>query len=235
MKRKYLFQLLFLGVLLLLQSCEVQIMDDRRILVKGNIVDSSNNPIPGISVRCESSYLNLGEAISDANGQFEFTSLEVETYNSLNITVNVKEDGYYYYDDYNYGNLENPAYSAKNYFNNATNRNAATYNLGRIQLNEVARLALFINNTPGDNNSLAYKLNYDTSVCQIDLNVSDSEDCKSFDDSYNQLDPSSSSFDIELESQLGTTVLFKYILNNEPEQTIAITLTNLENTYVFEY
>lgn len=235
MKRKYFIEALLFGALLLFQACQVQIMDDRRIAIKGSIVDSANNPVAGISVRCISSYETLGEAISDANGQFQFTSLETENNYPLNIVVNVTPYNYYYYDDYNIGSLENPNYSAKDYFSNSSNREASSYDLRKIQLNEVAKFTLFLNNTPGDNNTLAYKLDYVTAVCRIDLSANNSEDCTAIDNVYNQLDSSASNFTIDLESQLGTTVLFKYILNSEPERTIAIPLTNPENTYVFEY
>lgn len=234
MKRKYLFQSLFLGILLLLQSCDPQIMDDRRILVKGNIVDSANNPIPNISVRCQSYGTILGQAVSDANGQFQFTSLEVESYNGLNIMVNMISSSYYYEGGYGYDLIENPTYSAKQYFSNVQNRAATTYNLGKIQLNEAATLAILFNNIPGDSNTVAYKIEYESAICQIDLN-NDSEDCYFDNDYYQQLDINTSNFQTNLNSQLGTAVILKYILNNEPEQSISIPLTNLENTYVFEY
>lgn len=220
----------------MLQSCDPQIMDDRRILVKGNIVDSENNPVANIAVRCQTYGLVLGEAVSDARGHFEFTSLDAESYNGLNIMVNMKSGSYHYDDDYFFDATENPAYSAKQYFNILNNRPATTYNLGAIQLRDAARLTVFFNNIPGDNNSVAYKFEYDSAVCEIDLNLPDFEDCSH--DEYNyyrQLDINSANFQTNLNSQLGTSVLFKYILNNEPEQTISIPLTNTENTYVFEY
>jgi len=236
MKRNYLLQILFLGILLLLQSCDPEIKNDTRILIKGNIVDSANNPIPNISVRCQARYAVLGEAISDANGQFQFTSLEVEAFDSLNILVNIKPGSNYYNEDYGYPLIENTNYSAKQYFNNFHNRPATTYNLGTVQLNEAAQLTIFFNNIPGDNNSVSYKLEYDSAICQIDLNLNNSEDCNYLQDDYYQLlDITSSSFETNLESQLNTTVLLKYKLNNEPEETISIPLTNLENTHVFEF
>ncbi|SRX55667.1 carboxypeptidase-like regulatory domain-containing protein [Aequorivita sp. CIP111184] len=235
MKRKYLSLFLLFAIVFLFQSCDPQIMDDRRILVKGNIVDSANNPIQNISVRTQSYGTILGETVSDANGQFQFTSLDVEDYNGLNIIVNMKTSSYYYEGDYDFDLTENANYSAKQYFSNSQNREAVTYNLGKIQLNEAARLDILFHNIPGDNNTVAYKLEYDSAICQIDLNLNGSEDCYFDNDYYQQLDINSSNFQTNLNSQLGTTVLFKYILNNEPEQTISIPLTNLENTYVFEY
>jgi hypothetical protein len=236
MNRKHLIQFLLLGVLFLLQSCDPQIMDDRRILVKGNIVDSENNPVANIAVRCQTYGLVLGEARSDANGQFQFTSLDAESYNGLNIMVNMKSNDYYYEDGHSYDLTENPAYSAKQYFDNFTNRPAKTYNLGQIKLNDAAQLTVFFNNIPGDNNNVAYKMEYDSAICQIDLNVPNSEDCNYEEyNYYQQLDINTANFQTNIKSQLGSTVIFKYILNNEPEQTISIPLTNTENTYVFEY
>lgn len=236
MKRKCLFPILLLNALLLLQSCDPQIMDDRRILVKGTILDTSNNPVPNINVRCQTYGLILGEAKSDANGKFQFTSLDAETYESFNILVNMKKDSYYYGETYYFESTENPAYSAKQYISTSNNRPAKTYDLGSIQLNDVAQLTVLFNNIPGDNNSVAYKFEYDSAVCQIDLEVPNSEDCN-FEDSnyYQQLDINTANFQTNLNSQLGSTVIFKYILNNEPEQTIYIPLSNTENTYVFEF
>ncbi|MDC8000876.1 carboxypeptidase-like regulatory domain-containing protein [Aequorivita todarodis] len=238
MKRKNLILFLLFATILLFQSCEVQILDDSRILVKGNLVDSNNNPLPNIAVRCQSYGEILGETRSDANGQFQFTSLESENNYPLNIMINLKSSGYdYYVGGYNYYELtENPDYSAKKYFNDAYNRsNSSTYNLGQIQLNEAAHLTILFTNIPGDNNRVAYKLEFQSAVCAIDLNSNNTEDCLIADDYYNQLDINSTNFQTNLDSQLGTTVLLKYILNEQPEQTISIPLTNLENTYVFEY
>lgn len=235
MTRKYTSQLILLGILLLFQSCEIDIMNNRRILVQGSIVDSANNPIPNISVRSETYNTTLGEAISDANGQFRFTSLEAEGNYPLDIVVNMESTSYASGVSYNYGSLENPQYSGKHYFKNSRNRNDSNYNLGKIQLNEVAKLTIFFNNMPGDTNMVAYKLEFESAICQINLNAIHTQNCQYLDDYYNQLYPDNSNFQSNLYSQLGTTVLLKYILNNQPEQTISIPLTKLETTYVFEY
>lgn len=238
MKRKYNILLILSGIILLFQSCEPQIKDDSRILIKGIVVDGNNNPIPNISVRSQVYDSTLGEAITDANGQFQFTSLEVENNYSLNITVNIKpyDNNNYYNEDYIFNQTENPDYSGKNYYSSSINRRATIYNLGQIQLNKAARLAVLFNNVPGDNNSVAYKLEYQSAICEINIDtLNNSEDCTVNDDYYQQIDINSTNFQTNLNSQLGTTVLLKYILNDEPEQTISIPLTNTENTYVFEY
>lgn len=236
MKPKYISQILLLGILLLFQSCQIDIMNNRRILVKGRIVDSQNNPVANISVRSETSYdSTLGETVSDKNGNFQFTSLLTEGMYPYDITVNVKPHSYYWDDRNIDGRLENSNYSAKRYFNNTRNRDISSYDLGTIQLNEVAKFTLLLNNTPGDTNTLAYKLEYETAICKIDLNVNGPEDCQIEDPTYIQLDSTTSNMQINLESQLGTTVVFKYILNSQPEEIISIPLTNPETTYVFEY
>jgi hypothetical protein len=211
-------------------------MNDRRILVKGKIVDSENLPIPNIKVRTETYDVIVGEAVSDADGKFQFTSLDAKSYNGLNIMVNIKYDSYYYGGDYYNDATNNPAYSAKKYFNDLDNRPASTYDLGTIQLRDAAQLTVLFNNISGDNNNVAYKFEYDSAVCQIDLNIPDSEDCAQDESNfYSQLDANTANFQTVINGQLGTTVLFKYILNNEPEQTISIPLNNTENTYVFEF
>lgn len=236
MKRSPLFPMLLLLVGVWLQSCDPQIMDDRRILVKGSILDAQNNPVPNIKVRCQTYALVLGEAVSDANGQFQFTSLDAESYNGLNIMVNMKSGSYYYDDDFYYDAIDNPAYSAKHYYTTETNRPAQTYDLGTVKLNDAAQLTVFFNNLPGDNNSVTYKFEYDGSICKTDLTSPESENCDLDDNDYYQLiDSSTENFQVDINSQLGTTVLLKYAFNNEPEQTISIPLINTENTYVFEY
>lgn len=235
MKKIYMSQLLLLGVFLLFQSCQVQIMDNRRILISGTIVDNDNNPIPNISVRSQTHGEILGETVSDANGQFQYTSLESETNYPFDIMVNLKTYSSGWYGDNNSWLLENSNYSAKNYYNYSRNRNQSHYSLGAIQLSAPAQFSLFLNNIRGDNNTVSFKLEYETAICKIDLNIGDLENCYFEDESYRRLDQNTENFEINLESRLGTTLLFKYKLNNDPEQTISIPLTNPENSYVFEY
>lgn len=236
MKPKYFIQGILLGILLLLQSCQIDIMNNRRILVKGRIVDSNNNPIANISVRSETSNEStLGETVSDKNGEFQFTSLITEGTYPYDIVVNLKSYRNYWNDGYEFGDLENLNYSGKRYFNNTRNRDASLYNLGTIQLNEVAKFTLLLQNTPGDTNTLAFRLDYETAICKIDLITNGPEDCQVRDVIYQQLDSTSSNLQINLQSQLDTNVLFKYVLNGEPEQIISIPLSNPETTYVFEY
>lgn len=227
--------LLLLGILLLFQSCEVQVTNDRRILITGNIIDSSNNPLSNISVLCGTKGEILGQTYSDDNGNFRFTSLESDSYYPLDIMVNLKSTRYDWGGGYSEDQIENTDYSAKHYFNNFPERTNSSYNLGRIELKEPAQFLLFLNNIPGDNNTLRFTLEYETTICNIDLNRNDPETCVVMEESNRQLDENSSNIQINLESQLGTTVDFKYILNDEPEQTISIPLSNSENTYVFEY
>ena len=237
MERKFISTLL-LGILLLFQSCQVQISNDRRILITGNIVDSSNNPLSNISVRCGTKGEILGETVSDANGHFQFTSLESDSYYSLDIMVNLQSNAYDWGSNYNTELIENTAYSAKHYYvdlNDFRDREKSSYNLRRIELKEPAELLFLLNNIPGDNNTLSFILEYEKTICEIDLNSIDHETCLVIEDTNRQLDENSSNTQFNLKSQLGTTVIFKYILNNDPEQTISIPLTNSENTYVFEY
>ncbi|WP_313114684.1 carboxypeptidase-like regulatory domain-containing protein [Aequorivita sediminis] len=236
MRRKHLFQYLLFGIVLLFQSCEVDIMNDKRVLVTGTIVDSSNNPIPNISVRSQTTRnAILGEAISDENGQFEFTSLMSKPPYNFYIAVNSKPFGEIWHHSYDTELIENIDYSAKAFGDESNNRNVSTYNLGVIQLNKYAKLNLHINNIPGDSNTLEFKLNYDSAICKVDLNGNDLNQCVDEDFEFRFLDSEYSDIYINVESQLGTTVDFIYKLNDGPEQTISIPLTNPENTYVFEY
>jgi hypothetical protein len=232
-----------LGTLLLLQSCHVQIENDRRIAVNGRVVNSEGNPIQNISVRCETNGEILGEGVSDENGNFKFVSLESENSSVLDILVNVKQNSYDYdefYYDLNYaygtGDPENEEYSGVRYSNTENNRDRSSYNLGQIQLNGFATLNLLLNNNPGDENFVSYLLEYTNDVCQIELNETNNEiDCRFSEDYFTVLEPESTNTEVTLKSQLGTIVLFNYQINNEPAQIISIPLTNPVNTYVFEY
>lgn len=244
MKRKYFGQILIISALLLFQSCHIQIENNRRITISGTVVDSQGSPISNISIRSEVFGEVIGASVSDENGKFEFVSLEAQSSKGLDILVNVKPSSYeydnYYYgfdNDYGTGLPENDEYSGKRYFNPSSNREESSYNLGRIQLNEIATLSLFLNNLPGDENVVSYYLEYTNDVCKIDVNLESSPDeCVITQGDYiTVLDPESQNTQVNLQSQLGTSVFFKYQLNNQPEQTISIPLTNSENSYVFEY
>lgn len=235
MKKIFKSQWLLLGLFLLFQSCYVQIVDNRRVLITGTIVDNDNNPISNIKVRSQTHGEILGETVSDANGQFQFTSLESESNYSFDIMVNLKTYSSGWHDDNNPWLLENPDFSAKNFYNYSGTRNKLNYNLGTIQLSAPAQFSLFLNNIRGDNNTVSFKLEYEAAICKIDLNLGDFENCYYEDESYRRLDQNTENFEINIESRLGTTLLFKYKLNNDPEQIISIPLTNPENSYVFEY
>jgi len=226
---------LLIGIAFLFHACEVQIEDDRRILVKGNIIDSSNNPLANVSVRSGVEGTILGEAFSDENGQFQFTSLEADGNYALDIIVNLSSNDNNWKGSYNIEHIENPEYSAKRYFYNLTKRKESGYDLGQIILRNPARLTLFINNIPGDNNTLKYQLEYMPTICEIDLKSNNFESCWFNSDEYRHLDEDYSNIQVEVDSQLGSSVTFNYILNNEPMQSISIPLSNSENTYVFEY
>lgn len=238
-----MLKLTFLGALFLFQSCHIQIENNRRIVVKGSVADAAGNPIENISIFTKRYGETLGASISDANGNFQFVSLEAEGSGGLSIMVNLKPSNYgyddYYYNSnqgYNSEQLQNADFSGTIYFNDDINRTRSIYDLGQIQLNKIAALKLILKNSPGDANTISYSLEYAAPICQIDVNAPNGqEECQIIDDYYPVLDPTSENVEINLESQLGTNVLFKYQLNNQPEQTVSIPLTNPQNSYVFEY
>lgn len=244
MRRRYLSHCLLFSALLFFHSCHIQIENDRRIAISGTVVDNEGSPLPNITIRSEVLGEVIGSSVSDENGNFDFVSLEAQGNFGLDILVNVKPSSYgyddYYFDlgyDYNTGLPENSQYSGKRFYNPFTSRDRSNYDLGRIQLNEIATLNLFLNNLSGDDNVVAYYLEYTNDVCLIDINEENTPDeCMIFQGEYVViLDPMSQNTQIELQSQLGTTVFLKYQLNGAPEQTISIPLTKTENTYVFEY
>ncbi len=237
MKRKLLL-LLLLNSLFLFQSCHVQIENNRRIQIKGKVVDSNGNPVPDIVVRMEVEDYILGSAVSEPSGKFNFISLDSHGYDER-ITINLEkfEDGIISYDYNGLRALENSAYSGKLYYNIPENNEDLVYDLGTIQLNPTAVFILQLKNIPGDTNTLSYRIDYTLPICQISLTDTGFEDfCNNyFDDYFEILESNSPDKEISHKTQLGTEITITYSLNDGPEETITIPVNQTETTYVFEY
>jgi len=226
--KQNLLKFLLLTILLSLTSClgdDVDIESNRRILVKGKVVDILGNPLPDISVVTSAHGDALGQTHSDASGNFSLISLD-EQFDPLDIFINV--DNFY--------NIHiNYDFSNRSYYSETHNK-TLLHDLGTIVLGKRATLNLTFNNLPGDENTLVYKIKYTPANCELPLNVFDPpENCDLAASFQGELDPISENRTIFTETVLGTNAILEYSLNFEAAQTIEIPLTNLATNYVFVY
>lgn len=226
--KQNLLKFLLLAILISLTSClgdDVDIESNRRLLIKGKVIDPTGNPLPNISIITSANDDPLGQTRSDGSGNFSLISLD-EQFDPLDILVNV--DNFY--------NIPiNEEYSTRSYFSEVHNKRLL-YDLGTIVLAKRAMLNFNFNNIPGDENTLTYTIKYTPANCELPLNVFDPpENCDlaaSFEGNFNS---SSENQTLHIESILETNVILEYSINFEPTQAIEIPLTNLETNYVFEY
>lgn len=237
MKRKLLI-LLLLNSLFLLQSCHVQIENNRRIQIVGKIVGNDGNPLPDIVVRMEVEDFILGSAVSESSGNFDFISLDSHD-SDERITVNLQkfEEDIIGYEPIGLRALENSDFSGKLYYNIPENDDDLVYDLGTIQLNPTASFILRLKNNPGDANTLSYTIGYALPICEISLMDNGfEENCDNYFSDYFQIvEPDSPNKDISYTTQLGTQITITYSLNDGPDETITIPINNSQTTYILEY
>lgn len=224
--KHHFYKILTLSVLLLITvSCEkLDITNNKRILVKGRVVDQNGKPLEHIPFFTEAFSKKLASSYSDATGKFEFTSLNVNN-TPLKVLVNrVRILG-----DEN----ELPEYSSQIYTSELANRDSLI-DLGTIILGQVGTLSIYLRNESQDNN-LEYSLSYTSKVCHLPLNGQGNNSCNLDQKENGSYGPTGENKNISRESILGTVALFEYSLNNEPKQTIEIPITNPPTNYVFIY
>src|SRR5699024_11043734 len=90
----------FLLILGFLWSCN-PISHNERLTVKGNVTDSSGNPISDIEIKTVSTTYRLGIDLTDTNGDFDFVSV-ASNRTEFDIWVNAKSwsDSQFYQEDY---------------------------------------------------------------------------------------------------------------------------------------
>lgn len=220
-----LYKIILFGVLLLFSSCEkLEITNNERLLVKGKIVDQNGNALSNISIKTEAVNRILSKTSTDANGNFELTSLNANT-DPLHVLVNIASS-------INFEN-ENPDYASKVFSSEGENEQLLL-DMGTVTLSGLGSFSLLLKNLPGDNNTVEYTLSYTSIVCHLSLEFNN--DVCEFDQSTQDfLDVNSENRTIGGESILGSVAVFEYKLNNGPAQTIEIPVTNPPVNYVFEY
>ncbi len=222
----HLYKILLFSAVLLFTSCEkLEITNNERLLVKGKVVDENGNALPNISIKTEAVNRSLANTRSDANGNFELTSLNANT-DPLHVLVNIASS-------INFEN-ENPDYSSKVYTSEGAN-SQLLLDLGTITLSGLGSFSLYLKNLSGDNNSLEYTLSYTSKVCRLSLESNSNPFCELDQVENGFADPTSENRTLNRESILGSVAVFEYKLNNGATQTIEIPVTNPPTTYVFEY
>lgn len=222
----HLYKILLFSAVLLFTSCEkLEITNNERLLVKGKVVDENGNALPNISIKTEAVNRSLANTRSDANGNFELTSLNANT-DPLHVLVNIASS-------INFEN-ENPDYSSKVYTSEGAN-SQLLLDLGTITLSGLGSFSLYLKNLSGDNNSLEYTLSYTSKVCRLSLESNSNPFCELDQVENGFADPTSENRTLNRESILGSVAIIEYKLNNGATQTIEIPVTNPPTTYVFEY
>jgi len=223
--KSYLYKIILFTVILSFSSCEkLEITNNERLLVKGKIVDQNGNALSNISIKTEAVNRILAKTSTDANGNFELTSLNAST-DPLYVLVNIESNFYF--------ENENPDYASKVYSSEDANKQLLL-DLGTVTLSGLGSFSLLLKNLPGDNNTVEYTLSYTSKVCHLPLEFNN--DICEFDQSTQDfLEVNSQNRTIGGESILGSVAVFEYKVNGGSTQTIEIPVTNPTTTYVFEY
>lgn len=223
----HLYKTLIFSILLLAtSSCEkLEITNNQRLLVKGRIVDQNGNALPNITIKTEAVNRILAKTRSDANGNFEFTSLNANN-DPLHVLANIASN-------FDFQN-ENPDFASKVFTSEGANQ-SVLLDLGSVILNDLGSFSLYLKNLSGDENSVEYTLSYTSKVCRLSLNGNLNESCELNQRENGFANPTSESRTLNLESILGSIAIFEYSLNGGPTQTIEIPVTNPPTNYVFEY
>ena len=216
-----------LTVLLLFTGClpdDLDIKNNRRLLVKGKVIDGQGNGLSDIRIVTSAHDDLLAETRTDSAGNFRFISLD-ERYDPLDILVNVQE----------YYNTQTNDYSSRSYLS-PQRGHRLLYDLGTIVLEKKAQLHFTFHNVFTQQNSVSYEIIYTPSDCMLPLSTSSPpSDCimsETISGFYSQTSPNDLIYIYSLRDH---DVMFRYSLNGGSMQTVHIPLPNENNSYVFEY
>ena len=223
---RFSYKIFLFAALFLFNSCErLEISHNQRLLVKGKIIAEGGEPIPNISVKTEALNSTLANTRTDADGNFKFTSLNV---NESSLYVLINKEFKLSLEN------ENTDYASK-IFTSETDNEQLLIDLGTVKLGPVGTFSLQLINLPGDENFMEYTLSYSSKVCYLPIGFNSTDSCQFDQTIRGELDQSSQNRSFTEESILGTVAVFEYKLNNGPSQTIEIPVTYPPTNYVFEY
>lgn len=222
--------------LLLLTSCTPELEPNKRILVKGFVLDSEGRGLSGHEVNVytrrssgffifsygEDEYLiGSGKTISD--GSFSVTSLS-DRDDDFAITIDGKES----YTDYSYA-TETQNYSPPDLI----------YELGNVLLKKKAKVNYTITRISGAGISISYSFSFQSPNCYevyeegvLNPQVSDCFTDVTINGFLNDNAPDISR---EFTTVLGSVITFMYSIDEQPMITETFTVDQTNDTYEFTY
>ena len=226
MKNLFLFPLLVF--LLLFYSCETRIEDNRRLVITGKIQDQNEVPLENINVISGDESFKLGSIRSDANGEFQLTSLSIDNgeFNDEDqfvsdrirvININAIEG------ENDFGlTTSNDQYNKIELINSQAFR-GVEINLGTITLNEVSQLTVNIDKGNFADQELTALIEVFSVSCVFELQEAvdavelSCENLNAFTPGRN-LSAGSNDESFELETLNGTSTVISII--DEADQTL---------------
>lgn len=214
-------------LLFIMSSCDyVEIENNRRIVVSGQVLDFNRNALPEVEVSVTANNIILGIDETNTNGHFEVLSLETEN-QSLNFLVG--------------SNQFNTNFTSVSYVinENAEVRTANDYDLGVVIIGRRAGLNVAIEKeTNSTAEELEYSVRFMGANCSFVISrgqVMEDAECYQEENLSGRLNAERPSAEFSLSSILDTMVAFEYSINGAPSQTILINLTDRNNDFTFTY
>ena len=203
-------------------TCSPEIIDNKRAVVLGTIVDKDGSPIEGIGVRMSTSNYILGYGVSNAEGDFEFISLLSEDY-ELDIDVNYQ--------------LDNQDFTSPKYiYSNQLTDNQ--FKIGTVVLEKHATLDFELENSSGIPNIIKWSIEYPQPNCINYLNSDENfpiEMCYPQASISSELNSSTTSYKTEIQTIANEDAVFTYELEDGTIESISIPINPGQNTFNFEF
>lgn len=237
---KYVLKLYCLLTLTLLLSCEkIEIQNNRRLDIKGNIEDEVGNPIPNtfiaLTLLNSNSFNNIqniaGEGYTDNNGKFQFTSVTPRSTDS-NLIIDP---------NFGVGEESNESTYVKLglSFSGRFFDDVLELNLNDLKLPKQSHLELNIQKTSSDPLILNWSLDFISDSCFLEITSIDELEnlsfCNNFIRRNGQNNPENPDEIRSFKSLKNSIAIFSYSINNEPDQFIEIPLNEINNEFEFNY
>ena len=229
---KKITKLLFPIIVFSLFGCgETDVSNNRRVLVKGNIVDQNNIPVQDalVSVYTDSNFYSaseflLGEGFSNNQGLFEITSL-FGSNELFYVTISLDND-----------------YAIYKYETNTENYipNDLVFDLQTVELKQLSTFNYTITRTSGDDNSLSFSLTYINPFCNEIYEEGIIDQFQSscyFETTRNNILNNNipNIVEAQLKVPVDTTVEFTYSINNGEEVTEIFNINSTSFDFEFTY
>jgi len=204
---------------LLMADCEPNIENDKRVIIKGEIVDPQANPIQTIEVTSSVEEYVLGKTTSNSDGSFEMVAPESYDQSFL-IAINV--------------DAENNYTSAKIFRDEDQIGRPKIYDLGVVTLRPISKFTLTTTRNSTTSDHINVQINYLATSCVYDFNNGLQEDpSQCYEENYisRTTNEINSNLDLQLEVIRDIPLQITYQIDEEPATTIEVT-PNQQN---FEY